>query len=81
MNLVFEFNESDGYTLEDFEIWNGKILIMTCEGDPGFEDTDYLTGNLPNTSLYTFPRELGHLAPLIHMEKFDQIVKNFLQAL
>jgi pimeloyl-ACP methyl ester carboxylesterase len=79
VDLVFEFNESDGYSLNDFKNWSGKTLIMTCENDPGFEDTDYLTKNLPNTSLYTFPKEQGHLAPLIHIERFNQIVKDFLR--
>lgn len=81
VDLVFEFNEQDSYSLKDFKNWTGKTLIMTCEGDPGFKDTDYLTSNLPNTRLYTFPKELGHLAPLIHMETFNEVVKGFLRNL
>jgi pimeloyl-ACP methyl ester carboxylesterase len=79
VDLVFEFNESEGYSLNDFRNWDGKTLIMTCESDPGFEDAGHLTNSLPNSSLYTFPKELGHLAPLIDLDRFTQIVKDFLR--
>jgi pimeloyl-ACP methyl ester carboxylesterase len=79
LKLAFEFNEKDTYKLEDFKEWKGKILVITAEDDPYFKDTDDLMKNLPNTELYTFPKGVGHMAPLIHTDKFFGMIDDFLQ--
>jgi pimeloyl-ACP methyl ester carboxylesterase len=78
LKLVFEFNERDAYKLEDFKEWKGKVLVITAEDDPYFKDTDDLMKNLPNTELYTFPKGVGHMAPLIHPDKFFGKIDEFL---
>jgi pimeloyl-ACP methyl ester carboxylesterase len=81
MKLVFEFNERDTYTSNNFKQWKGRVLVITSEDDPGYKDVDILMKNLPNTELYTFPKGTGHMAPLIHQEEFRKIIKDFLEKL
>ena len=81
MELFFEFNEKDSYKFEDFKQWKGKVLIITCEDDPGFIDVDYLMKNLPNTELFTFPKGLKHMAPVIQPDKYWRIIYKFLGSL
>jgi len=81
MKLFLEFNEKDNYKLEDFMQWKGKVLIITCEDDPGFTDVDYLMKNLPNTEVYTFPKGLKHMAPIIQPDKYWGIIYEFLGSL
>jgi len=78
MKLAFELNENE-YTAGDFKEWNGRVLIITCEDDIYFKDSDSLTSNLPNAELYTFPKGLGHMAPMIHRDKFFSIINEFLK--
>jgi pimeloyl-ACP methyl ester carboxylesterase len=78
LKLAFEFNEKDTYKLEDFKEWKGKVLVITAEDDPYFKDTDDLKKNLPNTETYTFPKGVGHMAPLIHPDKFFGLIDDFL---
>lgn len=78
LKLGFEFNEKDAYKREDFKEWKGKVLVITAEDDPYFKDTDDLMKNLPNTELYTFPKGVGHMAPLIHPDKFFGLIDQFL---
>ena len=81
MKLVFEFNEKDTYTLEDYKQWEGRVLVITSEDDAGYKDVDILMKNLPNTQLYTFPRGTGHMAPLIYPKEFRKIMRDFLEKL
>ena len=78
LKLAFEFNKKDTYKLEDFKEWQGKVLVITAEDDPYFKDTDDLMKNLPNAEKYTFPKGVGHLAPLIHPDKFFGMIEKFL---
>jgi pimeloyl-ACP methyl ester carboxylesterase len=79
LKLAFEFNEKDTYKLEDFKEWKGKVLVISAEDDPYFKDTDDLVKNLPNTETYTFPKGVGHMAPLVHPDKFFGLIDKFLQ--
>jgi pimeloyl-ACP methyl ester carboxylesterase len=81
MKLVFEFNERDTYTSNNFKPWQGRVLVITSEDDVGYEDVNILLKNLPNTELYTFPKGTGHMTPLIHQEKFRKIIRDFLEKL
>ncbi len=53
-------------------------MVITEEDDPYFKDTDDLKKNLSNTETYTFPKGVGHLAPLIHPDKFFGFLDDFL---
>jgi pimeloyl-ACP methyl ester carboxylesterase len=79
LKLAFEFNEKDEYKLADFKEWEGKVLVITAEDDPCFKDTDDLMKNLPNTEIYAFPKGVGHMAPLIHPDKFYGLIDQFLE--
>lgn len=81
LEMFFAFNVEDNYKKEDFTDWKGKVLIITCEDDPGYKQVGYLTENLPNNELYTFPKGAGHIPALVHMEKFFVILKEFLDKL
>lgn len=78
LKLAFEFNEKDAYNLEDFKGWKGKVLVITAEDDSYFKDTDDLMKNLPNAELYSFPKGVAHMAPLIHPDKFFGLIDQFL---
>jgi pimeloyl-ACP methyl ester carboxylesterase len=78
--LAFQFNETDRYKLEDFEGWDGKVLVITAEDDPYFKDAEDLIKNLPHTRLYTFPKGTGHLAPLIDPGTFFGLIEEFLES-
>ena len=79
--MAFKFNETGGYKKEDFKDWQGKVLIITCEDDPGFKDLEYFKNNLPNTQFHIFPKGLKHMAHIIEMEKFYNIMEEFLRDL
>jgi pimeloyl-ACP methyl ester carboxylesterase len=81
LKLAMEFNETGGYTREDFEGWQGQVLLITCEDDPGFKDIEYLKKNLPQTQLYTFPKGLKHMAHIVEMDKFFKVMEEFLDQL
>jgi pimeloyl-ACP methyl ester carboxylesterase len=78
LKLVFEFNEKDTYKLEDFKEWDGKVLVITAEDEPYFKDTGDLINNLPNAETFTFPKGVGHMAPLIYPDKFFGMIDDFL---
>ncbi len=79
LKLVFEFNETDSYNLSDFKEWQGSVLIITAEDEHYFKDVDDLMKNLPNAELYTFPKGVGHMAPLIFPDKFFGEIDQFLE--
>jgi pimeloyl-ACP methyl ester carboxylesterase len=79
LKLAFEFNETGSYNLEDFKEWPGSVLIITAEDEPYFKDVTDLMKNLPNTELYTFPKGVGHMAPLIFPDKFYGEIDRFLE--
>jgi pimeloyl-ACP methyl ester carboxylesterase len=78
LKLATQFLETDGYKVEDFKDWKGKVLVITAEDDPGFKDAEDLVKNLPHSRLYTFPKGSGHLAPLIYPGKFFGLIDDFL---
>ena len=80
MNLLAQFQQ-EGYAKDDFAGWPGKVLVMSSEDDPGFKDFDWLIQNLPGTVPYVFPKGLGHLPQLVHRDKFESRIKDFLAEL
>lgn len=81
LKLTFEFNNRDGYALEDFNGWNGAVLNITSEDDPCHKDVDALMRCLPNTELYQLPTGFEHMAPQIHRDEFHRIIKRFIKGL
>ncbi|MFC2155007.1 alpha/beta fold hydrolase [Acidobacteriota bacterium] len=79
LKLAFEFNETDSYNLADFKEWRGSVLVITAEDETYFKDVADLTKNLSNVELYTFPKGVGHMAPLIFPEQFYGIIDQFLE--
>lgn len=77
MKMLFEFNAEDEHLAEAFRQWKGKVLIVTAEDEPYRKDVDSLMKIYPHPELYSFPAGWGHSAPLVHMEKFQILLKNF----
>jgi len=78
LKLVFAFNERDGYTVDSFSSWRGRVLIITSPDDPCHKDDELLMRNLPNTEKYEFPSGFGHTAPQIHRDLFHQVIQGFI---
>ncbi len=77
MKMLFEFNAEDGPLPESFKKWPGRVLIVTAEDEPYREDVDIMLKLYPQAEIYSFPAGWGHSAPLVHMEKFQSLLKNF----
>ncbi len=77
IKMLFEFNAEDEPFPESFKQWPGRVLIVTAEDEPYREDVDSLMKIYPPAELYSFPVGWGHSAPLVHMEKFQSLLKNF----
>ncbi len=80
MNVLSQFKR-EGYAKDDFSGWPGKVLVVSSEDDPGFKDFEWLTQNLPRTVSHAFPKGLGHLPQLVHRDKFERRIKDFLAEL
>jgi pimeloyl-ACP methyl ester carboxylesterase len=78
IRMLFEFNEMDSAPMENIEQWPGKMLIVTSEDEPYRKDVELLMSYYPHTELFSFPGGWGHAAPIIHMEKFQNLIKDFL---
>lgn len=81
LNLIFEFNRTGTYSIEDFKGWNGKCLIISSEDDPGYYDMPMLMNNLPHAEVFVFPEGYKHLGPLVEHERFIEIVKEVISKL
>ena len=78
VRMLFEFNEKDESLIAKIEGWPGKVLIVTSEDEPYRGDVEFLMKQYPRVELYSFPAGWRHAASLIHMEKFQNLIKNFL---
>ena len=78
LGMLFEFNEKDASPIGDFDQWPGKVLIVTSEDEPYREDVDMLMDLYPHSQIFSFPAGFRHAAPLIQMEKFQNLIKDFL---
>jgi pimeloyl-ACP methyl ester carboxylesterase len=78
LQMIFEFNEKDASPIGDFDQWPGKVLIVTSEDEPYRKDVERLKSHYPQAELFSFPAGWRHAAPLIHMEKFQSLIKDFL---
>ncbi len=77
IRMLFEFNEKDAAPTENFDRWPGKVLIVTSDDEPYREDVKLLLAIYPNAELYSFPAGGRHAAPLINMEKFQGLIRDF----
>lgn len=80
LSVLFEFGR-EGYTRADLEGWKGRALIIASEDDAGFKDVEWLVESLPNAESHIFPKGLGHLPQLAHREKFEHLIRRFLERL
>ena len=80
MSVLMEFGR-EGYQRADFPDWQGKNLVMTSEDDAGFKDLEWLLENLPGASSHVFPAGLGHLPQLVHRDKIERVIRDFLSQL
>ena len=78
VRILFEFNEKDESSIAKIDLWPGKVLIVTSEDEPYRDDVEFLMKQYPRAELYSFPAGWKHSAPLIHMEKFQNLIKDFL---
>jgi pimeloyl-ACP methyl ester carboxylesterase len=81
IKMLYEFNAEDEPLPEAFGQWPGRVLIVTAEDEPYREDVDSLMKIFPHPELYSFPAGWKHSAPLVHMEKFQTLLKNFFHRL
>lgn len=78
MRMIFEFNEKDAVPMENIGRWPGKVLIVTSEDEPYREDVESLKHLYPHNEIFSFPSGWRHAAPMIHKEKFESLIRNFL---
>jgi len=78
---ILKFNEEPILTSKDLPDWHGRILIITGEDDPGYEDSKKLAVMLPHAELFVFEPGYGHLAPAIKSDEFYSTIDRFLNTL
>jgi pimeloyl-ACP methyl ester carboxylesterase len=78
IRLIFEFNEKDALPKENIDRWPGKVLIVTSEDEPYREDVESLKNLYPHNEVFSFPAGWRHAAPMIHREKFQNLIRDFL---
>ena len=80
MNIMAMMTElgRTGYTKEEFEGWQGRVLVVASEDDAGFKDLEWLTANLPNAESHVLLKGLGHLPQLVHREKLQALTRGLL---
>jgi len=78
LKMIFEFNEKDALPIGDFDQWPGKVLIVTSEDEPYRKDVEQLISLYPKAEIFSFPAGFRHAAPLVHMEKFQRLIRDFL---
>ena len=78
VGMLFEFNEKDAAPMANVDQWPGKVLIVTSEDEPYREDVKILMTLYPHTELFSFPAGWRHAAPLVHKEKFQSLIRDFL---
>ena len=81
LDYVIRFNTEKILTSKEIPDWNGKILIITSEDDPGYEDSKKLAASLPNADIFVFETGYGHLAPAIKSVEFNSRINEFLKTL
>jgi len=78
VRMLFEFNAKDEVPMAEINRWPGKVLIVTSEDEPYRDDVEFLMKQYPRAKRYSFPAGWRHAAPLIHMEKFQKLIRDFL---
>ena len=78
---IFEFNNEGFLDIEKLRGWRGKVLIITSEDDPGYEDSKLLKQHLPNSELYIFSEGYGHLTPAVKADELKKVIGDFLNRL
>ena len=78
LNLINMFNDENIQIKKTLQNWEGKILIITSEDDPLYEDSKILSHLLPNSEIHIFKGEYGHLTPSIKSNELKQVIQNFL---
>ena len=81
LKWIFEWNEKDTYNQWVLNDWQGKIFLITSEDDTGYKYIPLISESLPDVKLFTFPKGFKHIAPIVHMEKTINMVKEFLKSL
>lgn len=83
INLVSTINEftREGYTRTDLGDWSGRALIVASEDDAGFKDVEWLRDNIPGAEVEILPPGLGHLPQLVHRERFERLIRDFVSGL
>jgi len=78
---IFQFNNEGFLDIEKIKGWNGKVLIITSEDDPGYEDSKLLKQHLPHSELYIFSAGYGHLTPAVKANEIKKVTGDFLDRL
>ena len=78
LDLIHAFNDEHILIKKTLQEWNGKILIVTSENDPLYEESKMLFHLLPHSQIHIFKEEYGHLTPSIKSNELKQVIQNFL---
>lgn len=78
IRMLFEFNEKEAAPMANIDRWPGRVLIVTSEDEPYRDDVEFLMKQYPRAEIYSFPAGWRHAAPLVHMEKFQKLIRDFL---
>ncbi len=77
--LTGEFN-GEKYNIENYDGWDGKVLIFTANDDNGFPYHEELRSQYPNVEEIIF-ENVGHMGTLLKRDEYHAILKRFLELL
>ena len=77
--LTGEFN-GEKYNIEDYNGWDGKVLIFTANDDNGFPYHEELKSQYPNVEEIIF-ENVGHMGTLLKRDEYHAILNRFLDLL
>ena len=74
--LTGEFN-GEKYNIEDYDGWDGKVLIFTANDDNGFPFHEELRSQYPNVEEIIF-ENVGHMGTLLKRDEYHDTLNRFL---
>ncbi len=77
--LTGEFN-GEKYSIEDYDGWDGKVLIFTANDDNGFPYHEELRSQYPNVEEIIF-ENVGHMGTLLNRDEYHATLNRFLDSL
>ena len=76
LDLAAAFDSKEQLNIEAIRAWSGKMLITYTEDDPSRDEGLPMEQVYPSAEVFVFP-DGGHLAQMVHFEKYVEVVRNF----